>query len=70
MPQVNANLMGTSSFKFTTQQSVRAKTLFESKTINEVDYEQTVLELANAKAEVVGAQVEVENARIAVALVG
>ncbi|UCG73293.1 MAG: efflux RND transporter periplasmic adaptor subunit [Chromatiales bacterium] len=46
-------------------QSKRAKTLFESKTINEVDYEQTVLELANAKAEVVGAQVEVENARIA-----
>lgn len=46
-------------------QSKRARTLFESKTINEVDYEQTVLELANAKAEVVGAQVEVENARIA-----
>lgn len=46
-------------------QSKRSKTLFESKTINEVDYEQTVLELANAKAEVVGAQVEVENARIA-----
>jgi HlyD family secretion protein len=46
-------------------QSKRAKTLFASRTINEVDYEQTVLELANAKAEVVGAQVEVENARIA-----
>lgn len=46
-------------------QNTRAKTLFDSKTINEVDYEQTVLELANAKAEVVGAQVEVENARIA-----
>jgi HlyD family secretion protein len=46
-------------------QSKRAKTLFESKTINEVDYEQTVLELANAKAEVVSTQVDVENARIA-----
>jgi HlyD family secretion protein len=46
-------------------QSARAKKLFETRTINEVDYEQTVLELANAKAEVVRAQVAVENARIA-----
>lgn len=46
-------------------QSARARKLFESRTINEVDYEQTVLELANAKAEVVRAQVAVENARIA-----
>lgn len=46
-------------------QSARAKTLFESRTINEVDYEQTVLELANAKAEVVASEVAVENARIA-----
>ena len=37
-------------------QSKRAKTLFGvASTINEVDYEQTILELANAKAEVVGA---------------
>ncbi len=46
-------------------QSKRAKTLFESRTINEVDYDQTVLELANAKAEVVSTSVALENARIA-----
>jgi HlyD family secretion protein len=46
-------------------QSRRAETLFKSRTINEVDYEQTVLEFANAKAEVVRAQVAVENSRIA-----
>jgi HlyD family secretion protein len=43
----------------------RSKTLFESRTINEVDYEQTTLEFANAKAEVIRSQVAVENARIA-----
>lgn len=46
-------------------QSKRAKTLFESGTFNEVDYEQTVLEYANAKADVIRAEVAVENARIA-----
>jgi len=46
-------------------QQKRAQSLLKSRTINEVDYEQTVLELANAKAEVVSARVEVENARIA-----
>ena len=46
-------------------QTERAKTLLQSGTFNEVDYEQTVLEFANAKAEVVRAQVAVENARIA-----
>jgi len=46
-------------------QTRRSKTLFESRTINEVDYEQTTLEFANAKAEVIRAQVSVENARIA-----
>ena len=46
-------------------QTERAKTLLQSGTFNEVDYEQTVLEFANAKAEVVRAQVSVENARIA-----
>ncbi len=45
-------------------QNERAKTLFESRTINEVDYETTQLEYANAKADVVRAQVAVENARI------
>jgi HlyD family secretion protein len=43
----------------------RSEQLFSSKTINEVDYEQSVLEFANSKAEVVRAQVAVENARIA-----
>ncbi|TDJ43362.1 MAG: efflux RND transporter periplasmic adaptor subunit [Gammaproteobacteria bacterium] len=46
-------------------QSKRAKTLFESGTFNEVDYEQTVLEYANAKADVIRSEVAVENARIA-----
>ncbi len=46
-------------------QAKRSKTLFSSRTINEVDYEQTVLELANAKAEVVSNRVDVDNARIA-----
>ncbi|MGI9331140.1 MAG: efflux RND transporter periplasmic adaptor subunit [Gammaproteobacteria bacterium] len=46
-------------------QSKRARTLFASRTINEVDYEQTVLELANAKADVIGTRVDMENAQIA-----
>ena len=46
-------------------QTKRAETLFKSRTINEVDYEQTILEFANAKAEVIRSQVAVENARIA-----
>jgi HlyD family secretion protein len=45
-------------------QNERARKLFESRTINEVDFEQTQLEYANAKADVVAAQVAVENARI------
>ena len=66
MAQAEARLEAAQARRSIAQaQSKRARTLFESKTINEVDYEQTVLELANAKAEVVGAQVEVENARIA-----
>jgi len=43
----------------------RAADLFGSRTINEVDYEQSILEHANAKAEVVRAEVAVENSRIA-----
>jgi HlyD family secretion protein len=43
----------------------RSKQLFASATINEVDFETSVLEYANSKAEVVRAQVAVENARIA-----
>jgi HlyD family secretion protein len=43
----------------------RSERLFGSGTINEVDFEQSILEYANSKAEVVRAQVAVENARIA-----
>ena len=43
----------------------RAATLFKSGTLNKVDHEQSILEYANSKAEVVRAQVAVENARIA-----
>lgn len=46
-------------------QTKRSKTLLDSRTINDVDYEQTILEFANAKAEVIRSQVSVENARIA-----
>ncbi|MFQ5635000.1 MAG: efflux RND transporter periplasmic adaptor subunit [Gammaproteobacteria bacterium] len=46
-------------------QSERAKKLLASRTINEVDYEQTILEFANAKADVIRSEVAVENARIA-----
>jgi HlyD family secretion protein len=46
-------------------QQKRSKTLLSSRTINDVDYEKTILEFANAKAEVIRGQVSVENARIA-----
>lgn len=45
-------------------QAERAERLLASRTINEVDYEQTQLEFANAKAEVVRSEVAVETARI------
>ncbi len=47
-------------------QMVRAKSLVKQGTFTETDYEQAVLELANAEAQVVSSQVSVENARIAV----
>ena len=50
--------------KIAQTQEARSKRLLESRTINDVDYEKAQLELANAKADVVGAQVAVENARI------
>jgi HlyD family secretion protein len=43
----------------------RSKKLFESGTLNQVDYETSILEYANSRAEVVRAEVAVENARIA-----
>ncbi len=45
-------------------QSERAERLFKSGTLNQVELEQSMLEFANSKAEVVRAQVGVENARI------
>jgi len=47
-------------------QMVRAKSLVKQGTFTETDYEQAVLELANAEAQVVSSHVSVENARIAV----
>ena len=46
-----------------TQRS-RADELFKSQSITQQEHEQAVLDYANAKAEVVGAQVAVENAKI------
>ena len=46
-------------------QMQRAKTLVESGTLTEADYEQSQLELANAQAQVIGMEVAVENERIA-----
>lgn len=45
-------------------QARRSASLLTEKIINEVDYEQSQLELANAKAEVVRSEVAVESARI------
>lgn len=46
-------------------QRERAEKLYASGTLNQVDHEQSILEYANSKAEVVRSQVSVENARIA-----
>ena len=45
-------------------QMERAASLFKSQTLTQADYEQTQLEFANAKSQVVSATVAVENARI------
>ncbi len=47
-------------------QMKRAERLVKSGTFTEADHEQAALELANAEAQVVSTEVEVENARIAV----
>lgn len=47
-------------------QMERAERLVKNGTVTEADYEQAALELANAEAQVVSTEVEVENARIAV----
>ncbi len=43
----------------------RAERLFKSHSINEVDFEKTVLERANSQAGVVNSQIAIENARFA-----
>ncbi len=47
-------------------QMERAESLLKNGTFTEADYEEAALELANAEAQVVSAEVTVENARIAV----
>ena len=46
-------------------QMERSKTLFETGTLTETDYEQSQLEYANSEAQVIGSEVALENARIA-----
>ena len=45
-------------------QMERSKTLFGTGTLTESDYEQAQLEFANSQAQVIGAEVQLENARI------
>ncbi len=52
--------------KISISQMARAERLVKQGTFTEADYEQAALELANAEAQVVTAEVTVENARIAV----
>lgn len=46
-------------------QMERSRTLFETGTLTEFDYEQSQLEFANSEAQVIGSEVALENARIA-----
>ena len=46
-------------------QMERSRTLFETGTLTETDYEQSQLEYANSEAQVIGSEVALENARIA-----
>jgi len=46
-------------------QEERSQTLFATGTLTETDYEQSQLELANAQAQVIGMEVALENAKIA-----
>lgn len=46
-------------------QMTRAETLYASGTLTQTDFEQSQLEFANAEADVIGKQVALENARIA-----
>ena len=55
-----------SRLKISITQMERAERLIKNGTFTEADHEQAALELANAEAQVVAAEVDVENARIAV----
>lgn len=50
--------------KIAEAQEARSQKLLEQRMINDVDYEKSELELANARADVISSQVAVENARI------
>jgi HlyD family secretion protein len=67
LAQAEASLKAAQSRRqISVSQMERAERLVESGTFTEADYEQAALELANAEAQVVSTEVEVENARIAV----
>lgn len=65
LAQANASLEAAKARRSIAEaQSRRAAKLLEERIINDVDFEQAQLEFANAKAEVVRAEVAVETARI------
>ena len=67
LAQADAELKAAQSRRRISQsQMKRANSLIKSGTFTETDFEQIALELANAEAQVVSANVAVENARIAV----
>jgi HlyD family secretion protein len=67
LAQAEASLKAALSRRQISQsQMTRAEALVERGTYTEIEHEQAALELANAEAQVVSTQVEVENARIAV----
>ncbi|MEE4186024.1 MAG: efflux RND transporter periplasmic adaptor subunit [Gammaproteobacteria bacterium] len=66
LSQANAELEAAKARRdIAKSQRDRAESLFKTGTLNQVDLEQSVLEYANSRAEVVRAEVAVENARIA-----
>jgi HlyD family secretion protein len=65
LAQSQANLdVALARLENATSQKNRAEELFQSRSITETEYEATMLDFANAKAEVVRAEVQVDNDRI------
>jgi len=65
LAQSQANLdVALARLENATSQKTRAEDLFQSRSITETEYEATMLDFANAKAEVVRAEVQVDNDRI------